>query len=315
MNSLIDTWEIFHFLRPIFLLLLLPAWFFVWWLLQQQNDTLRWKKLVNPKLLDHLLLTPHQNRSKLEAPWLLGILWTIMIIALSGPSWQLKPEPFAKDKAEVVFLIKVAPSMMTSVLTPSRLARATFKMKDFLALRKDTKAALIAYSGSSHLVLPLTGDHNILTLFANSLSPEIMPKEGDDLGNALILASKQLTTTGGTIIVLTDATEPAIVKNLDQKKLQFSPKILFLAVASTELLNQAQMQKSAKILDASVQQITVDDSDIQQLNAWTDKSFENPKGLESSHYVDGGYMFLPLILLVMLLWFRQGFAAEVWRVS
>ena len=313
MNSLIDTWEIFHFLRPIFLLLLLPAWFFVWWLLQQQNDTLRWKKLVNPKLLDHLLLTPHQNRSKLEAPWLLGIVWTIMIIALSGPSWQLKPEPFAKDKAEVVFLIKVSPSMMSSDLTPSRLARATFKMKDFLALRKDTKAALIAYSGSSHLVLPLTGDHNILTLFANSLDPEIMPKEGDDLAKALTLASKQFTTTGGTIIVLTDSSEPAMVKDLE--KLEFSPKILFLAVASKELLNLQQMQKSANILNANIQEITIDDSDIEQLNAWTDRSFENPQGLESSHYEDGGYLLLPLILLLLLFWFRRGFIAEVWRVS
>ncbi|MEA3491810.1 MAG: VWA domain-containing protein [Campylobacterota bacterium] len=313
MNSLLESWETFHFLRPLVLLLLLPAWAFVYWLLHQQNDRRRWKKLVNPKLLEHLLLTPQQNHSKIEAPWFLGLLWTLMIVALSGPSWQLKPEPFAKDKAEVVFLIKVSPSMMTSDLTPSRLERARFKMKDFLALRSDTKAALIAYSGSSHLVLPLTADHNILTLFANSLDPEIMPKEGDDLGKALTIASKQFTTTGGTIIVLTDSSEPAIVK--DMKRLEFSPQILFLAVASKELLNLQQMQKSANILNANIQEITIDDSDIEQLNAWTERSFETPQGLESSHYKDGGYLLLPLILLLLLFWFRRGFIAEVWRVS
>lgn len=313
MNSLLESWEIFHFLRPLVLLLLLPAWAFVYWLIGQQNDRKRWEKLVNPKLLEHLLITPQQNRSKIEAPWFLGLLWTLMIVALSGPSWQLKPEPFAKDKAEVVFLVKVSPSMMTSDLTPSRLERARFKMKDLLALRSDTKAALIAYSGSSHLVLPLTADHNILTLFANSLDPNIMPKEGDDLANALILASKQFTATGGTIIVLTDSSEPAIVKDLT--KLEFSPKILFLAVASKELLNLQQMQKSANILNANIQEITIDDSDIEQLNAWTESSFENPQGLESSHYEDGGYLLLPLILLLLLLWFRRGFIAEVWRVS
>lgn len=315
MKQLLDIWEIFHFLHPIVLLLLIPAWLFVWWLLQQQNDMLRWKKLVNPKLLAHLLVTPHQNKSKIEAPWFLGIVWTLMIVALSGPSWQLKAEPFAKDKAEVVFILKVAPSMMTSDLSPSRLERASFKMKDFLALRTDTKASLIAYSGSAHLVLPLTGDHNILTLFANSLTPEIMPKEGNDLNSALQLASEQLSTSGGTIIVLTDSAEPSLVKNLDQSKILYSPKILFLTVGSKELINLKQIEKSANILNASVQEFTIDDSDIQQLNSWTDKSFENPKGLKSSRYQDNGYILLPLILLMMLLWFRQGFIAEVWRVS
>ena len=313
MNSLLENWELFHFLRPSVLLLLLPAWAFVYWILGQQNDRKRWETVVNPKLLEHLLLTPQQNHSKIEAPWFLGLLWTLMIVALSGPSWQLKPEPFAKDKAEVVFLVKVSPSMMSSDLTPSRLERARFKMKDFLSLRSDTKAALIAYSGSSHLVLPLTADHNILTLFANSLSPEIMPKEGDDLAKALRLASEQFTTTGGTIIVLTDSAEPATLKEL--QKLEHSPKILFLAVASKELLNLQQIQKSADILDANIQEITVDDSDIEQLNTWTQRSFENPQGLESSHYEDSGYLLLPLILLLLLLWFRRGFVAEVWRVS
>lgn len=42
--------ELFHFLRPWMLVLLLPAWAFVWWLLRAQNDVLRWRSLVNPFL-------------------------------------------------------------------------------------------------------------------------------------------------------------------------------------------------------------------------------------------------------------------------
>ncbi len=48
--------SLFHFLRPEFLFFLLPAGLLVWWLLKQQNDESKWQKIINPKLLKHLLV-------------------------------------------------------------------------------------------------------------------------------------------------------------------------------------------------------------------------------------------------------------------
>jgi len=306
---------LFHLLRPEMLLLLIPGWLFVWWLLRQQNDILRWKTIVNPKLLPHLLVRSGEKASKIQAPWHLGIVWTVMILALSGPAWQLKPAPFTQDEAQIVFVMKVNESMQTKDLMPSRLKRAVFKMKDLMDLRPDTKSALVAYSGSAHLVLPLTKDHAILNTFSQALEPGIMPQKGDNLKEALQLASEQFESEGGTIVVLTDAVEAVQAKELNKKGLAHDAKVLFLAVASHELLDVKAFEESADILDAEWTEMTVDEEDVQKISSWIDTAFQQAGSKDDARYEDGGYVLLPLLLLLMLLWFQQGFIAEAWRVS
>lgn len=297
------------------LLLLIPGWLFVWWLLRQQNDILRWKAIVNPKLLSHLLIESGDKVSKIQAPWHLGIVWTLIILALSGPAWKLKPAPFTQDEAQIVFVMKVTESMESKDLMPSRLKRAVFKMKDLMDLRPDTKAALVAYSGSAHLVLPLTKDHAILNTFSQALSPSIMPQKGDNLKEALLLSSEQFERKGGTIVVFADAVDPAQAKALSQKGLAQDAKVLFLAVSSPELLDAKGFEQSVSVLDAAYTAMTVDEEDVQKVASWIDTAFNKAGSKDDARYEDGGYLLLPLILLFMLLWFRQGFIAEAWRIS
>lgn len=306
--------EHFHFLRPMILLLMIPGWLLVWWLLQQQNDILRWKTIVNPKLLTYLMVQSGEKVSRLQAPWHLGIVWSLMIFALSGPAWQLKPVPFSQDEAEVVFVMKVTESMETKDLLPSRLKRAVFKMKDVLDMRQDTKAALVAYSGSAHLVLPLTKDHAILNIFSQALAPNIMPSKGDDLQAALLLASKQFKSKGGSIIVFADTINAAQGEN-SIKNGTNNAKVLFLAVASPELLDKKEFERGISMLDAKWTGITVDEQDVKRLVSWIDTAYSEAAAQDDSRYEDGGYVFLPLILLLLLFWFREGFIAEAWRVS
>lgn len=307
--------ELFHFLRPWMLLLLIPGWLFVWWLLRQQNDMLRWKTIVNPKLLPHLLVESGEKVSKIQAPWHLGMVWTLMVLALSGPAWQLKPAPFTQDEAQIVFVMKVTESMQTKDLMPSRLKRAVFKMKDLMDLRPDTKAALVAYSGSAHLVLPLTKDHAILNTFSQALSPGIMPQKGDNLKDALLLASEQFDSEGGTIVVFADAVDPAQAKAVTEKSLAQDAKVLFLAVASPELRDTKGFEQSVSLLGAEWTGMTVDDQDVKKIASWVDTVFQQAGAKDDARYEDGGYLLIPLILLLMFLWFRQGFIAEAWRVS
>lgn len=303
--------ELFHLLRPWVLLLLIPSWGFVWWLLRQQNDLIKWKKLIDEKLLKHLLLKPNAKASKLSAPLHFGFVWTLMIVALSGPSWQLKPSPFSEDKAEIVFVMKVTPSMDTEDLMPSRLKRAVMKMKDIMDTRKELKISLVAYSGSAHLVLPMTKDHTILNTFAQALDPKIMPLEGDNLKDALELANKQFDSLGGTIIVLTDSVNPKIVKKAEID----NTNTLLLSIASSELVDTISFQKSASLLNGSYVAMTQDDQDVVSIASKIDSAFEQAGKDDDSRYEDQGYLLLPLILLWVLLFFRAGFMGEVWRVS
>lgn len=303
----------FHFLRAEYLLLLLPAWTLVSWLLTQQSDEKKWKEIIAPKLLNHLLVKPEQNHSKIAAPWHLGLILTLLIFALSGPSWKLKASPFAQDDTKIAFLIAVKKSMLTNDILPNRLERATIKIEDLLQKRSDTKSALIAYSGTAHLVLPLTKDHSIIKTFSQALDPAIMPMEGDNIQDALLLAKKQLNTKGATIIVLTDEISPSSVNFALKEGFDDDLNVIFWQIASKELSNASDFKSATSLLNGHYITYTRDDSDVESVSSLIDKNFKNAAQDDKSKYEDGGYILIPIIFLLLLFWARQGFIAELWR--
>ena len=305
----------FHFLRPEYLFLLVPAWALVWWLLQQQNDEKKWQNVIDAKLLKHLLVEPTQNYSKVRPPWHLAVVLTLLVLAVSGPSWKLKASPFTQDDTKIALVMSVKKSMLTTDIMPSRLSRATIKIEELLKKRSDTQSALLAYSGTAHLVLPLTKDHTIIKTFAQALDPKIMPLEGDNLAEALLLAQKELGGKGATIIVLTDAVSPSNAKLALKKGLDEGLNIILWQMASKELSSVADFKTTAEVLDAKYVPYARDDSDVEEVSSLIDKNFKNTAQDDKNKYEDGGYWLIPFIFLFLLLWARQGFIAELWRRS
>jgi len=54
--DLLNSLSQFHFLRPAWLLLLIPAGFLMWSVYQRSDSLRAWKKVIAPNLLEHLLL-------------------------------------------------------------------------------------------------------------------------------------------------------------------------------------------------------------------------------------------------------------------
>ena len=303
----------FHFLRPEYLLLLLPVFALVWWLLEQQSDEKKWESIIESKLLKHLLVEPKQSHSRVPAPWHLAIVLTLLVIAVSGPSWKLKEDPFTQDDTKIALVVSVKESMLSLDIMPSRLSRATIKIEELLKKRSDTQSALIAYSGSAHLVLPLTKDHAIIKTFAEALDPDIMPLEGDNLAEALLLAQKELATKSATIIVLTDSASPSNAKLALKNGLDKELNIILWKIASKELSSEVDFKSSAEILGAKYISYSRDNSDEEEVSSLIDENFKSAQEDDKSRYEDGGYYLVPIIFLFLLLWARQGFIAELWR--
>ena len=303
----------FHFLRPEYLLLLPFAWLLVWLLLQQQDDEKKWQRVIDPKLLKHLLLAPKEEHSKIVAPWHLAGVLTLAIVAVSGPSWKLKASPFAQDDTQIALVMSVKKSMLTSDITPTRLSRAVIKIEDLLARRNDMQSTLLAYAGSAHLALPLTKDAEIIKTFAQALDPGIMPREGDALQDALLLAQSQLKGSGGSIVVLSDAVSPSAVKLAIKKGFDTNTQVIFWQMASKALSPASDFKSAASILDGETVPYANDDSDVKEVASLISQHFKNRQEGEDARYEDGGYYLVPLIFLLLLFWARQGFIAELWR--
>ena len=314
-----DIFLQFHFLRPWFLLALVPAISLYLWNQKIRRNRNQFSATFAPHLLPYLIVgDKHKNILKPEHTLL--AFWLVTILAIAGPSWIREPSPFAEDQAALVIIIKITPSMTASDIQPSRLERSVHKISDLLARRKGAKTALVAYTGSAHRVMPFTTDSDIIVSFASELSPEVMPEEGDDPAGAIELASSMISDAqlGGSILLIVDSIPGEIEEQLKKLSLGIHP-IQILAVAArpgkeipvdstpAPALDLKNLQTVAGLLNANLTEVTANANDVEQINSHIVRSHEK-RQIEGQRdrWKDGGFYFLPILLALSLFWCRRG---------
>ncbi|MGB7451105.1 MAG: VWA domain-containing protein [Lysobacterales bacterium] len=310
----------FHFLRPAWLLLLIPAGFLVWSVYRRSDSLRAWKKLISPHLLDHLLVHESGERGRWRPLYILGFAWLIGILALAGPSWQMQASPFSEDQSALFIVVKVTPQMMAQDIQPSRLQRSVMKIHDLLQRKSDLRTGLIAYAGSAHLVMPLTSDAGVINNFAEALEPGIMPKDGDEPAEAIALANQRLKDAGvpGSIVLITDYIDTSQLSALEALYQQNAYEVHILAMAAgpevipppdsypAPPLDMKSLREAARIMDGTVTEVTADKRDVDRLSASIDSSLKNAPAQEGQRWKDEGYYLLILLALILLTFFRQG---------
>jgi Ca-activated chloride channel family protein len=299
-----------HLLRPLWLWSLVPAgliWLGLWRL---QDRVSEWRKLIDPHLLEHLLVEK-QRRRRLRPIHLVPVLWLLCAVALAGPTWEREPSPFADDQAGLMVLLKASTTMNATDLQPSRLERSKHKLTDLLERRESAATGLIAYSGSAHLVMPLTRDRRIVTAMAAEIGSEIMPVDGDALGEAIEQAARVFDRAGvpGSVLVIADAVSPSQADALATAAPGLP--VQFLAVVPPNAPLDPGLQAAAQARNADVVRLTVDPTDVERIARRAQTDFQaSPVDEAGEQWKDAGYLVVPLIALVALAWSRKG-----WVVS
>ena len=207
----------FHFLRPLWLLAILPASLLVVLLWRRKASYGLWEQVISPHLLPHLMKgnVGGQNRSALV---LLLIGWLLASLALAGPTWRKLPTAAQKKIEARVIVLDLSISMYATDLPPSRLERARMKLTDILQRADEGLTALVVFAGTPHVVTPLTDDANTIQSMVASLGPDIMPIKGSDPAAAVKRALevfKQGGVDGGRILLITDSVPEDFVASLD----------------------------------------------------------------------------------------------------
>jgi len=195
-----------HWLRPWWLLALLPLLVFWVWVARRGQAYSAWEALVDPELQPHVL-TPSSKRPQLGIQ-ALCVAWFITIVVLAGPVWEQQPVPVYSARPALMVVVDVSPSMMLDDVAPSRMQRAVFKLSDLLNLAKDFEIGLTVFSERPYVVSPLTDDVDTLRAFLPSLGPQIAPIPGSRLNLALDQAVnllQQANKLQGQILVFTDS--------------------------------------------------------------------------------------------------------------
>lgn len=314
-----DMFLQFHFLRPWFLLAMLPAMALYLWNQKIRRDRNQLSPHFASHLLPYLIVRDEQNNI-LKPQHLLLLFWLIAILAIAGPSWRREPSPFTEDQAALVIIIKMTPSMTSSDIQPSRLERSVHKLSDLLLKRKGVKTALVAYAGSAHRVMPFTTDSNVIISFAGELSPEVMPREGDDPVSAIELAFSMISNAklAGSILLIVDSMPDGIDEKLKAiLPIQYPLQILAVAarpgsdIPADSVLAPAldlnNLQKVADILDARLTEVTASPSDVEQINSNIVRSHKDTQiEGEGERFKDAGFYFIPFLIVLGLFWSRRG---------
>jgi len=327
-----DFIQQFHFLRPLWLLAIIPAALLVVYFWQKKSSSLHWRGAINEQLLGHLI---DGGQTKISRwPWLsLLFAWIIAAIAIAGPSWEKLPQPVHQRQDALVIAFDLSLSMFAEDTKPSRLIRARHKVLDILTYRNEGLTGLIAYSGDAHIASPLTDDTATIANLTPALSPDMMPVYGSNPAAAIKLAKQLFTNTGinsGRILLITDGITDrdinAISDELNGSGLQLSIMGIgssdgapiptsdgFLKDRSGNIiipqLNRPLLEQLAKRSDGRYTDASINDNDIKFLLPPPLAELEGNTLLterQFDQWQDRGPLLALLLLPLALLGFRRG---------
>ena len=288
----------FHLLRPVWLLAI-PLMLLIWKRARPRkaaavSDT----NSVAPHLAEALKVGEGGVRKFYPIDGVL-ILVVLLSLAASGPAWKRLPSPLVAETAPLVVVLKVTESMLATDIAPSRLERSRQKILDLVSARAGARTALIAYAGTAHRVAPLTNDINVLRPILEGLTPDIMPKPGDEAVAALSLAEEELqrSEVPGAILFVADDMAPT-----EAGRFQSEATLLFLLAAPFSV-NLPQVEATG----AQMVRMTPDDADIEDILRRADSAYQQALADDDRlSWDDAGVWLAWPAALLLLIWFRRG---------
>lgn len=335
----------FHFIRPLWLLALVPAAALGYLLIKNcgSNANAEWTRLVDKHLLKQLTVGASATKRSHTVPLIAAVIVVTGIVGSAGPTWQEADVPSFEGGVPVVTVLSLAQSMNATDLTPSRMQRSVHKLRDILSRTHGNERGLVIYADTPFVAAPLTSDPEVIGQMLPELSTSLMPVLGNRLDTAIAEAHQLLTranATRGSIIVMAndagDDPQASVASARDAYKDGFTVSVLGAgtvdgatlqtadgrAIASqngqtyTTALDIDALQKVALAGGGSFSTITPGGADLD--NILPDSLISvagDAQHFQADTQVDKGYLLLLVPLLLMPLLFRRGLILTIAFVS
>ena len=164
------------------------------------------KRFGHEPLLSQLM--PYVSKSRPVFKFILLMLaLTFIIVGVARPQFGSKLKKMKREGVELIIALDVSNSMKAEDIQPNRLERSKRAIARLVDRLEDDKIGLIVFAGDAYTQLPITSDYTSAKLFLNSVSTQIVPKQGTAIGAAINLATRSFTPEGEAnkaIVVITD---------------------------------------------------------------------------------------------------------------
>lgn len=308
------TWfQDFHFLRPWWLLgLIIPAAVYVFTYKNSQIQS-AWQKVCDKNLLDYLLIKNNGTKGY-KASVSAALITLFLVTALAGPTWLKKENPALSVENPVMILLNMSGEMWNKDVSPSRIERAKYVIKDLTKSLKNTESGLIVYSKEPFMITPLTEDTSLIDNIMSALQLDIMPQDGDRLDRAIELAVSRMQKTGlphGNLIVITsnvgERFDAALTGASQASDAGFDVNIVNISKTTNDKLQMVADKGNGLYLNYQQSLAPL----IQKINDITAKEIKQSKNMQTV-WEDMGWYLLWLPALLFLFSFRRGAFVIIW---
>ena len=326
----------FHFIRPLWLLGIIPAALCLLMINKLAHQAGNWSKVISPELLPFLMQSDAQGENRLTRGFMMGAAgcWLLFCLALAGPSWNQLPQPVHKEDAALVLILDLSPSMLAEDVTPSRLIKARYKMIDILKARQQGFTGLVVYGGEAFTVSPLTEDGNTIVSLIPTLHPGLLPVYGSNTEDGIDAAMDLIKNAGyqqADILLLTDGVSRAAFGDISSQLKSRNIRLHILGIGTTEgapipmgnggfvkdkngsillpKLDSSALRQLADLGGGKFVSMSNDDSDINHLLQAVASDFPATTEVRDQTFdvwEDYGYWLILLLLPLLLASFRKG---------
>ena len=326
----------FHFIRPLWLLGIIPATLCLLMINKLAHQAGNWSKVISPELLPFLMQSDAQGENRLTRSFMMGAAgcWLLFCLALAGPSWNQLPQPVHKEDAALVLMLDLSPSMLAEDVAPSRLIKARYKMIDILKARQQGFTGLVVYGGEAFTVSPLTEDGNTIVSLIPTLHPGLLPVYGSNTEDGIDAAMDLIKNAGyqqADILLLTDGVSRAAFGDISSQLKSRNIRLHILGVGTAEgapipmgnggfvkdkngsillpKLDSSALRQLADLGGGKFVSMSNDDSDINHLLQAVASDFPTTTEVRDQTFdvwEDYGYWLILLLLPLLLASFRKG---------
>ena len=169
----------------------------------------RLKRIVASRLLPSLTDTVDQ-RLRFWRRVLFLIALGCFVFALAQPQWGEVEETQNFQGRDVLLAIDTSKSMLSTDLSPSRLARAKLAAEDLIESMPGDRFGLLAFAGEAQVEAPLTIDYDTVIATLNELNTNTIARGGTDIAAAIRAGELILGRNGENykaLVLITDGEE------------------------------------------------------------------------------------------------------------
>lgn len=288
------------------------------------------RKFVDEKLWQHIISLPSILNHRVKLLLLLGGT-SLAIVALAQPRWGFQWQEVQHRGVDIIIALDVSRSMLAEDVSPNRLTRAKREIIDLLQLIEGDRVGLVAFAGTSFLQSPLTLDYGAISIFLDTLNPDIIPLQGTSIGHALKTSIRAFSDTphdARAVVLITDGEDHS--KNLDhisEMAKEAGVKLFILGIGKSEgapiptssggflknkngklilsKLNELSLQNIALSTGGSYVRAITGDLDLEKVYFQDIKGSTNSQDLRSSRRRLWNEQFQWFVLICIFCWMAE----------